>query len=146
VTTGFSDGFPVLITNIASLAALNAVSAEKGEARVNMDRFRANIVVDCDVPWDEDLWEAVEIGGIRFDLVKPCARCIMTTQDQMTGSRDAANPMPAMMHARLSVDRSVVGPLFGWNTIPRGQGTIKAGDTVTVLSRRSERWPLKARG
>ena len=143
--TGFSDGYPVLITNTASLEALNAVSAERGEQPVDMGRFRSNIVIDSDVPWDEDWWEAIEIGGIRFDLVKPCARCVMTTQDQMTGSRDAPNPMPAMLHARLSTDRRVVGPLFGWNAIPRGQGTIKVGDSVEVLSRRKESWPLKPR-
>lgn len=144
-TTGFTDGYPILITNTASLTALNAFSAEKGEGPVDMGRFRANIVVDCDIAWDEDWWEAVEIGGIRYDLVKPCARCVMTTQDQMTGSREAPNPMPAMQHLRLSMDRRVVGPLFGWNAIARGQGPIQVGDEVKVLSRRSEKWPLKAR-
>ena len=145
VFTGFTDGYPVLITNRASLAALNAVSAEKGQGSVDMGRFRSNVVVESDVPWDEDWWETVDIAGIRFDLVKPCARCVMTTQDQITGSRDAPNPMPAMQHARLSMDRRVVGPLFGWNAIPRGQGTIKVGDEVKVVSRREEAWPLKAR-
>jgi len=143
--TGFTDGYPVLLTNTASLDALNAISAEKGEPPVDMGRFRSNIVIETDRPWDEDWWKSIDIGGIRFDLVKPCARCVMTTQDQMTGSRDAPNPMPAMLHARLSTDRRVVGPLFGWNAIPRGQGKLKVGDTVSVLSRRTESWPLKAR-
>ena len=59
-----------------------------------MDRFRTNILIDNDEPWEEDLWESVEIGGIAFDLVKPCARCIMTTQDQVTGERIGGNPDP----------------------------------------------------
>lgn len=63
-----------------------------GEDAVGMERFRPNIVLDTDEPWAEDRWAAIEIGGIRFDLVKPCARCIMTTQDQTTGSRDVPSP------------------------------------------------------
>lgn len=141
--TGFSDGFPVLIANTASLAALNAISAAKGEGPVPMDRFRANIVIDCQKPWEEDEWESIEIDGLCFDLVKPCARCIMTTQDQMTGSRDGPSPMPAMQQARLSLDRRVTGLLFGWNAIARGQGIIHSGAPVTVLSRRHEAWPVR---
>ena len=67
-------------------------------------------------------WGAVEIAGIRFDLVKPCARCIMTTQDQLTGARGGADPMPAMRKLRMSTDRRVPGVLFGWNAVPRGRG------------------------
>ncbi|MEN9895194.1 MAG: hypothetical protein RIR97_1046 [Pseudomonadota bacterium] len=141
--TGFTDGFPVLITTLASLAALNGIGAEKGECPVPMDRFRANIVIDCQKPWDEDEWEAIEINGLRFDLVKPCARCIMTTQDQVTGLRDGPSPMPAMQQARLSLDRRVVGPLFGWNAIARGRGIIRSGASVTILSRRHEAWPVR---
>ena len=69
----------------------------------------------------------------------------MTTQDQQTGSRDVPNPMPAMGRIRMSADRRVPGPLFGWNTVPRGEGTVKIGDTVTVLEERPEGWALKRR-
>lgn len=146
VPVGFADGFPVLITTTGSLADLNRTLADKGQPPVGMDRFRTNILVEHDEPWGEDLWEAVEIGGIVFDLVKPCSRCIMTTQDQMTGERIGGNPIQGLAEKRMSADRSVAGVLFGWNAVPRGEGELRLGDAVKVLRRRDERWPMKLRG
>lgn len=141
----FSDGYQVLITNTASLAALNADMAAHNEGNVDMERFRANIVVDCDQPWAEDQWASLSIGGIRFDLVKPCARCIITSQDQTTGSRNGPSPLPAMGRLRMSADSRVRGVLFGWNAVPRGHGTIRLGDTVDVLQMRPQGIALKQR-
>ncbi len=146
VPVGFADGFPVLITTTGSLADLNRTLADKGQEPVGMDRFRTNILVEHDEPWDEDLWQSVEIGGIVFDLVKPCARCIMTTQDQITGERIGGNPIQGLAEKRMSADRSVAGVLFGWNAVPRGEGELRLGDAVTVLRRRDERWPMRVRG
>ncbi|MGE7369997.1 MOSC domain-containing protein [Neorhizobium sp. NPDC001467] len=141
----FADGYPLLITTTGSLAALNADIAAHGEEPVGMDRFRPNIVIDHDAAWAEDDWAAIEIGGIRFDLVKPCARCIMTTQDQKTGSRAVPSPMPAMGRLRMSGDRRVPGPLFGWNAVPRGTGRLALGDTARVLEDRAGGWTIKRR-
>ncbi|MCC8933674.1 MOSC domain-containing protein [Rhizobium sp. 'Codium 1'] len=141
---GFADGYQILVTTSGSLRALNEDMARHGEGDVGMDRFRPNIVVDCDEPWAEDAWTGLEIGGIRFDFVKPCPRCIMTTQDQRTGSRAGANPMPAMGRLRMSADRRVPGPLFGWNAVPQGEGLVRVGDAVTVLGSR-EAWAIKQR-
>ena len=141
----FSDGYQILVTTTGSLKALNANLAAHGEGAVGMERFRPNIVIDCDETWPEDRWATIEIGGVRLDLVKPCARCIMTTQDQKTGSRDGPNPMPAMGRVRMSADRRVPGPLFGWNVVPRGEGSVKIGDAVTVIEERPEGWAFKRR-
>ncbi|WP_426231905.1 MOSC domain-containing protein [Pararhizobium sp. DWP3-4] len=142
---GFADGFPVLITTTASLADLNVTLIAKGQEPVGMDRFRTNILIDNDEPWEEDFWESVEIGGITFDLVKPCARCIMTTQDQVTGERIGGNPIQGLAEKRMSADRRVPGVLFGWNAIPRSEGTINLGDGMRIVSRREVRWPMKIR-
>jgi uncharacterized protein YcbX len=141
----FSDGYQILVTTTGSLKALNADLASHGEGSVGMERFRPNVVIDTDEQWAEDRWAAIEISGMRFDLVKPCARCIMTTQDQLTGSREVANPMPAMGRIRMSADRRVPGPLFGWNVTPRNTGELKIGDSVTVLEERPEGWAFKVR-
>jgi len=140
----FADGYQVLVTTTGSLAALNADMAKNGEGSVGMDRFRPNIVLDHGGAWDEDNWEGIEIAGIRFDFVKPCARCIMTTQDQQTGSREGPSPIPAMGRIRMSGDRRVPGPLFGWNAVPRGEGTIRLGDAVTITGMR-DAWAIKRR-
>ncbi|NNH33876.1 MOSC domain-containing protein, partial [Rhizobium sp. SEMIA 4085] len=80
----FADGYQILVTTTGSLKALNANLALHAEGSVGMERFRPNIVIDTDEAWLEDRWAAIEIGGIRFDLVKPCARCSLATQGQMT--------------------------------------------------------------
>ncbi len=140
----FADGYQVLVTTTGSLAALNADMEKHGEGSIGMERFRPNIVLDHDEPFEEDNWEGIEISGIRFDFVKPCARCIMTTQDQKTGSREAPSPMAAMGRIRMSADRRVPGPLFGWNAVPRSTGRIKLGDAATVTADR-DGWAIKRR-
>ena len=142
---GFADGFPVLVTTTGSLADLNRTLAAKGQEPVGMDRFRTNILVSCDDPWAEDFWETIEVNGIVFDFVKPCARCIMTTQDQMTGERTGGNPIQGLAEKRMSADRRVPGVLFGWNAVPRGEGEVRLGDAVRVVKARDERWPMKVR-
>ena len=142
---GFADGFPVLVTTTGSLADLNRTLVAKGQEPVGMDRFRTNILVSSDAPWEEDFWEAIEINGIVFDFVKPCARCIMTTQDQRTGERIGGNPIQGLAEKRMSADRRVPGVLFGWNAVPRGEGEIRLGDAVRVVKTRAERWPMKVR-
>lgn len=145
VETGFADGYPVLIATTGSLRQLNDATMEDGSETFGMDRFRPNIVVDHPEPFAEDFWAAIEISGIRFDLAKPCARCIMTTQDQLTGDRGGPDPMPAMRKLRMSMDRRVPGVLFGWNAVPRGTGTLKVGDPVRIVEERAEGWPIRLR-
>jgi uncharacterized protein len=141
----FTDGYQVLITNTASLAALNADMEAHGEGQVGMERFRANIVIDCDQPWAEDQWASLSVGGVIFDLVKPCTRCIITTQDQSDGSRNQPSPMAAMGRNRMSADPRVRGVLFGWNAVPRTTGMIRLGDAVSVHALRTETLALKPR-
>lgn len=145
VPMGFADGYPVLVTTTGSLAALNRYLSEQGQLTVGMERFRPNIVIDCNEAWAEDSWGAIEIGGVQLDLVKPCERCVITTQDQMTGEQGKGDPLPAVRHLHFSTDRRAPGPIFGWNAVPRGQVESRAGDSVTVVETRAEQWPFKAR-
>jgi len=142
---GFADGFQILVTTTGSLSALNEDLEKHGAAPVGMDRFRPNIVLDCDDPWAEDSWSGIEVSGLTLEFVKPCARCIMTTQDQFSGSRSGANPMPAMGRLRMSADRRAPGPLFGWNAVPHGERLLRLGDEASVTGLRPEKWPLKRR-
>ncbi|CAN7512083.1 MOSC domain-containing protein [Rhizobium sp. LjRoot254] len=145
VQTGFADGYPVLITTTSSLRLLNEATMEEGGETFGMDRFRPNIVIDDETPFADDFWASLDIAGIRFDLVKPCARCIMTTQDQLTGERGGPDPMPAMRKLRMSMDRRVPGVLFGWNAVARNSGTLKIGDPVSVIAERPDGWPVRQR-
>ncbi len=124
---GFADGYPFLIISEASLADLNTRLDEP----LPMNRFRPNIVVSgAPQAYAEDTWKEIRIGDVGFDVVKGCARCAITTTDQVT-TRRSKEPLRTLMTYR-PVRKS--GPLFGQNAIHRSTGTIHVGDSLEVLS------------
>ena len=122
----FADGFPMLVTNAASLADLNARLA----APVPMDRFRTNIAVVGADAWAEDGWRRLRIGPVAFAGTKDCARCAVTTVDQDTGERSPeTEPLRTLARFRRKAGGRII---FGQNLIPRGTGRIAVGDPVHV--------------
>lgn len=122
-----SDGFPVLLTSLASLADLNRQLPNP----VSMSRFRTNIVIQGSEAWAEDRWRRIRIGPVVFRLVKPCQRCTVTTVDQDTGERpDKTEPLLTLSRFR----RDTAGRImFGQNLIPETTGRIGLNDPVEVL-------------
>jgi uncharacterized protein YcbX len=126
----FADGYPLLAISQAALDDLNARLAEAGRAPVTMTHFRPNLVVDGVDAHAEDGWRRVRIGGIDFDAVKPCTRCVFTTVDPALGRRrDDGQPLEILKDYR----RTPAGITFGMNLIARGTGTLRRGDAVEVL-------------
>jgi uncharacterized protein YcbX len=122
----FSDGFPVLLANVASLAALNAALPNP----IDMGRFRPNIVMTGAGAWAEDRWRRIRIGEVVFRVAKPCARCVVTTVDQSTGERpDKSEPLRTLGRIR----RTASGVMFGQNLIPDGPGRVAVGDRIEIL-------------
>ena len=139
----FADGYPVLIATRASLAALNATIRTAGGTAVPMRRFRPNIVLDGEDAWAEDGWARLRVGDTTLDLVKPCARCTITSVDQETGEDRGEAVLNALRQTRFSLDRSVPGVMFGWNAVLSGPpATLRVGDGVEVLERR-EPWAIR---
>ncbi len=125
----FADGFPVLITNEASLADLNARIAANGGGsggKVPMNRFRANIVIKGASAWEEDQWGELAIGDAVFRNVKPCGRCQVTTTDQATGEVRGSEPLRTLSGFRDSAH----GVLFGVNLVPVTLGRVGVGDIL----------------
>lgn len=132
----FADGYPLLVTNAASLRQLDAWAAEDAALRdepvpgpLDMRRFRPSIVVDTDQAFAEDRWRRIRVGTVEFRVVKPCGRCVLTTIDPDTLAR-GKEPLSTLARHRRA-DSKV---LFGVNAIPDGTGTIRVGDPVSVLS------------
>ncbi|WP_370194485.1 MOSC domain-containing protein, partial [Aurantimonas coralicida] len=132
----FADGFPLLIANPASLRALNGDIVRQDGDAVPMSRFRPNLVIDGAEAGAEDDWATIRVGEAVIDLVKPCARCVVTTVDQTTGTVAGSQPMDALRRIRFSATPRVPGVLFGWNAVPRGPAMIRRGDPVEVVARR----------
>jgi hypothetical protein len=126
--TAFSDGYPLLLISEASLEDLNARLPE----RLPMDRFRPNLVVRGCLPYAEDGWKRIRVGGIEMVVVKPCDRCVVTTTDQSTGERAGAEPLRTLATYRTG-ERGV---LFGQNLVHLGHGAIAVGAPVEVLETR----------
>ena len=129
--TSLSDGFPCLIVSQASLDDLNARGQAWAQghkstwAQVPMERFRPNIVIAGGTAFQEDRWTDIRVGDACFQLVKPCARCVVITTDQRTGVRDK-EPLRTLATYR-SMGNKV---LFGINAMGDASGSVRVGDLV----------------
>lgn len=122
---GLADGFPFLLISEASLQDLNG----RLEDPLSMNRFRPNLVVRGCGPFAEDGWRRVRIGEVEFRVVKPCARCKITTVDQATAAT-GKEPLRTLATYR-KVGSNV---LFGQNLIGDSiEGSLRVGDTVQIL-------------
>ena len=125
--TAFTDGYPIMAMLQESLDDLNRRLAEP----VPVQRFRPSIVIAGAKAWSEDDWMAMKLGDLDCDAVKPCARCVVTTTDQVSGAR---NPRQEPLRT-LATFRTIpgLGAIFGQNVVPRGTGMLHVGDTVELM-------------
>lgn len=117
----FADAFPFLVLSDASLADLNA----RLTVPLPMTRFRPNVVVAGCEPYAEDGWRGFRSCGIEFRVVKPCARCVVTTTDQRTLERG-----PEPLRTLATYRRRANDVLFGQNAIHRGTGRLTVGAPI----------------
>jgi len=123
--TGFADGYPILIISEESLNDLNT----RLEVPIPMNRFRPNVVIKgCD-PYAEDTWNKIRVGSVELTIVKPCARCEVTTIDKDTLAR-SKEPLKTLGKYR----KHKLGAIFGQNVIPLNGGRLEVGTNVEVIS------------
>lgn len=125
--TGFADGYPILLASEESLADLNTRLGEP----VPMNRFRPNVVVRGVEPFAEDTWSCIRMGEIEMAVVKPCARCVVTTIDKET-LLQSKEPLKTLASYRAQAG----GAMFGQNVIPLNEGRLQLGMKVEILSTR----------
>jgi len=123
--TGFADGYPILLASEEGLQDLNSHL----DAPVPMNRFRPNVVVKGCRPFEEDTWNRIRIGDVELAVVKPCARCVVTTIDKDT-LEQSKEPLKTLGKYR----KHELGAIFGQNVIPLGGGSIRLGMNVEILS------------
>ncbi len=138
-SVSFADGFPFLLTTSASLDDLNQRLKAKypdQNQTIPMNRFRPNIVIENDQSFIESSWQTIKIGEVLFSLVKPCSRCIITTTDQVTGTRNQLKePLLTLTSFRQVKNQGV---MFGENMIAENTGLIKECDIVEVIKSSNE--------
>lgn len=122
--TSLSDGYPVLMVSDASLKLLN----QRAGLTLEMARFRPNLVISGCSAHEEDRMARMDINGVILRGVKPCARCVVTTQDPETGAK-GKEPLQTLATYR-KLDNKLY---FGENVVPLNTGIIRVGDAVRVL-------------
>lgn len=123
-SVSFADGMPYLMIGQNALLDLNS----KLEAPVLMNRFRPNIVFSGGLAFAEDSWKRIQIGEVGFQVLKPCARCVMITVDQDTAFK-GSEPLKTLSTYRKEGNKV----LFGQNMVALSTGTIRVGDEIKVL-------------
>lgn len=116
----FADGSPYLITGEASLRDLNA----KMEHKIEIERFRPNLVFTSGLPYEELSWKKFKVGDVTFRGIKPCTRCVVTTIDPQTG-KSAKEPLSTL--SKQNINGKAV---FGLNAMAVNYGIINIGDLL----------------
>ncbi len=144
VRTGFSDGFPFLLINQASVTFLHEklheklnknlqecsaeIGTENKEIDLSVKRFRPNIVVSGCEPFAEKKWKKIRINGIEFDLVKPCSRCVIPSIDLKTGLKQKE-----VMQVLLEYCKEGKQVIMGENMLHSGMGVLQVGQQVRII-------------
>ena len=126
--TGFSDGYPLMIIGQPSLDELNS----RLLAPLPMDRFRPNLVFTGGAAFDEDKMEQVKINGVDLFGVKLCARCVVTTINQSTATKDK-EPLKTLATFRQKNNKIY----FGQNMLFTQTGSFTIGDGITLVKEKS---------
>ena len=123
-SVSFADGMPYVMIGQASLDDLNGRLSDP----VGMDRFRPNLVFSGGEAYAEDQFKQLQIGEVEFQVVKPCARCVMITVNQQTGEK-GKEPLATLARYR-TVNNKVY---FGQNAVALTQGIVRVGDPIQQL-------------
>lgn len=124
----FSDGFPLLLISQASLDDLNHKLASKTQpvAPIAMAAFRPNLVLSgCDAYAEDQAKQLVvmgEQGEQSFDLVKPCARCVIPSINLATGQFEDEPTRTLKTYRRDATNQQIY---FGQNLL-LGQDLLNA--------------------
>jgi uncharacterized protein len=124
-----ADAYPILIIGQESLSELNS----RLSSPVPMNRFRPNLVFSGGRPFEEDSWRDFTIGAGKFEAIKPCARCVLTTVDQETAVK-GTEPLKTLSTYRTKNNKVY----FGQNVILLSGIDIKEGDRITVNTFREQ--------
>ncbi len=136
----FADAAPYLVANDASLAALNRHLSGRGVPQVDHRRFRANLTLAGDQPWQERQWQHLDLGldqsltPSRLHCVDLCQRCSVITVDPDAG-QFSQDTQPFVTLAQLSaMPDKPKAPAFGMNAVLHGPETwLSLGQRLTSV-------------
>jgi uncharacterized protein YcbX len=142
-STCFPDMMPILVGCESSIEELNTRLKASEGLTIDVRRFRPNILVKGNKPWDEDRWKTLRIfptsgsnsnpDAITLDVTQRCARCQVPNVDPETAEKHKREPWNTLMKYR-RVDEGInYKPCFGMLCVPRGEGgMVRVGMKLEV--------------
>jgi len=145
-TIRYQDGYPLLVLSEESVAeverqvkgyvGMHGIEERWKEDKLEIERFRPNIILKGGGAFAEDMWEEIAIGPPEksdlpnISLVSKCARCLLPNVSPHTGK---AVPYKVIMKFRTGFDPArKMKPCVGSNGVVFGEGVYRVGDRVTV--------------
>ena len=123
----FADSNPLLLVSQKSLEEVQKWSP----VPIKMEQFRANIVIDGNQAFEEEQWQSIQIGEVKFRFAQCCTRCILITRDIQTLELDPkAEPFRTLKQHHTNEKGK---PIFGIHLIPENSGVIRIGDAIKLL-------------
>lgn len=122
----------------APVSLYSRASADELDRRSRLDqphdrrRWRMLVEVDGVVPHEEDTWlgSAVAVGSAVIRVLRPVARCVITTKDPDTGIKDFDTIAAITAYRGLREGKKAD---FGVYADVQTPGTVRVGDPVEVL-------------
>lgn len=129
---------PIHLLSLSSLQHLNERLEVLGKKRIELERFRPNLVVEGTGPVlpayaEERLSRVVwpqSTRPLELHLTEPCVRCIMPNIDLNT-ARIEDEPLRTV--TTLSKERAFQAPMFGMYGRALQSGTLRVGDLGALL-------------
>lgn len=121
----FADGYPILVVGESSLADLN----EKLTEKVDVRRFRPNIVFKGGTPFQEDNFQDFQIGHAAFRGIKPCPRCQVVTINPDDATR-GKEPLTTLAKYRTQDNKVMFGLNACWTSTNANR--ISIGDELRL--------------
>ncbi|KAL1310625.1 hypothetical protein AAFC00_000897 [Neodothiora populina] len=147
----FADVMSLQVASQASMDDLNRRLKGKGQdGDLTVERFRPNIIIKGNEPWEEDRWKRVQIvtaenenansdeekkSGTPLDVLARCARCQVPNVNPDTAAKHKHEPWDTLMKFR-RVDTGGVAkykPCFGMLCMPVQEGWVSVGSELQVL-------------
>lgn len=132
--TKFADFAPVQVSNAQSIAELNQRLEAAGSEAITIERFRPNIVVKGQQPWQEDNWKTATIYdgmsekiSVELEILTRCLRCQVPNVDPDTGVKNKEQPWNVLMKYRAIDKGNKYKPCFGMLCVPKMENEIRVG-------------------
>lgn len=147
-TTAFADAAPILLTNNASLHALNSklsvgeqsnsnnLPARNPSTQLEMQRFRPNIVIEGASAFEEHQFNSALTNNIKIKLVDHCQRCSIITLNPQTAKSDDATIIFNTLASLNSMPDNAKAPAFGVNCTFDSSSTriIHEGASIELIN------------